>query len=44
MTINELDKPAALVKQERHALLSRSREQVRRLPSARELGIPTRDD
>ncbi len=44
MTINVLDKLAALVKQERHALLSRWRQQVRQLPSARQLDIPTLND
>ena len=44
MTINDLDKLAALVKQERHALLSRWRQQVRQLPSARQLDIPTLND
>ena len=44
MTINVLDTLAALVKQERHALLSRWRQQVRQLPSARQLDIPTLND
>jgi two-component system phosphate regulon sensor histidine kinase PhoR len=44
MTINEPDKLAELVKQERHALLSRWRQQVRQLPSARQLDIPTLND
>jgi two-component system phosphate regulon sensor histidine kinase PhoR len=44
MTVNDLDKLAALIKQERHALLSRWREQVRQLPSARQLDIPTLND
>jgi two-component system, OmpR family, phosphate regulon sensor histidine kinase PhoR len=44
MTINELDKLAKLVKQERQALLSRWRQQVRQLPSARLLDIPTLND
>jgi two-component system phosphate regulon sensor histidine kinase PhoR len=44
MTINDLDRLAALVKQERHALLSRWRQQVRQLPSARQLDIPTLND
>ena len=44
MTINDLDKLAELVKQERHALLSRWRQQVRQLPSARQLDIPTLND
>src|SRR3954453_15720241 len=44
MTIDDLDKLAGLVKQERHALLSRWRQQVRQLPSARQLDIPTLND
>ncbi len=44
MTINELDKLAALIRQERHALLARWREQVRQLPSARHLDVPTLND
>ena len=44
MTINDLDKLAGLIKQERHALLSRWRQQVRQLPSARQLDIPTLND
>ena len=44
MTINDLDKLAALVKQESHALLSRWRQQVRHLPSARQLDVPTLND
>src|SRR4051794_20044449 len=44
MAINDLDKLAGLVKQERHALLSRWRQQVRQLPSARQLDIPTLND
>lgn len=44
MTINDLDKLAKLVKQERDALLSRWRQQVRQLPSARQLDIPTLND
>ena len=44
MTINDLDKMAGLVKQERHVLLSRWRQQVRQLPSARQLDIPTLND
>jgi two-component system, OmpR family, phosphate regulon sensor histidine kinase PhoR len=44
MTINGLEKLVALVKQERHALLSRWRQQVRQLPSARHLDIPTLND
>ena len=44
MSINVLDQLAALVKQEREALLSRWRQQVRELPSARLLDIPTLND
>src|SRR5688500_16962474 len=44
MIINELHKLAALVTQERHALLARWRQQVRELPSARHLDIPTLND
>ena len=44
MADNDLDKLAAIVKQERHALLSRWRQQVRQLPSARHLDIPTLND
>ena len=44
MTINELDKLAALIKQERNALLARWRQQVRQLPSARHLDTPTLND
>lgn len=44
MTINVLDQLAALIKQEREALLSRWRRQVRELPSARLLDIPTLND
>lgn len=44
MSSNDLDKLAALIKQERHALLSRWREQVRQLPSARHLDTPTLND
>jgi two-component system phosphate regulon sensor histidine kinase PhoR len=44
MTINDLDKLAALIKQEHQALLSRWRQQVRQLPSARQLDIPTLND
>ena len=44
MTITELDKLAALIKQDRHALLSQWRQQVRQLPSARQLDIPTLTD
>ncbi|MBC7772548.1 MAG: sensor histidine kinase, partial [Pyrinomonadaceae bacterium] len=44
MTHNDLDKLATLVKQERRALLSRWRQQVRELPSARQLDVPTLND
>ena len=44
MTVSDLDKLAALIKQERNALLSRWREQVRQLPSAKQLDIPTLND
>jgi signal transduction histidine kinase len=44
MTINVLDQLAAIVKQERQALLSRWRQQVRHLPSARKLDVPTLND
>lgn len=44
MTVNELDKLAALIRQEREALLARWRQQVRQLPSARHLDIPTLND
>lgn len=44
MTINVLDQLAALVKQERQPLLSRWRQQVRHLPSARQLDVPTLND
>ena len=44
MIINELDKLAAFIKQERHALLTRWRQQVRELPSARHLDLPTLTD
>ena len=44
MTISDLDKLAALIEQERNALLSRWREQVRQLPSAKHLDIPTLND
>ena len=40
----DLDQLAALVKQERHALLSRWRQQVRQLPSALHLDIPALND
>jgi len=44
MTMTVLDQLAALVKQERQALLSRWRLQVRQLPSARQLDVPTLND
>ena len=44
MTINDLQKLTVLVKQERDALLSRWRQQVRLLPSARQLDVPTLND
>ncbi len=44
MTVNVLDKLTALIKQERHALLARWRQQVRQLPAARQLDIPTLND
>src|SRR4051812_12480977 len=39
-----LDQMAALMQQEREALLSRWRQQVRHLPSARQLDAPTLND
>ena len=44
MTMSDLDSLAALIIQERQALLSRWRRQVRELPSARHLNIPTLND
>ena len=44
MVTNELDKLAALIVQEREALLSRWRHQVRELPEARHLDVPTLND
>ena len=44
MSINDLDKLAVLIRQERQALLARWRKQVRELPSARHLDIPTLND
>ncbi len=44
MTLNVLDQLAALVKQERLALLSRWRQQVRQIESARQLDVPTLND
>ena len=44
MNINDLDRLAALIKQERNALLARWRQQVRQLPSAKHLDTPTLND
>jgi signal transduction histidine kinase len=44
MTINVLDRLAAIIKQEREPLLTRWRQQVRELPSARQLDVPTLND
>jgi signal transduction histidine kinase len=44
MAEKHLDKLAALIKQERSALLSNWRQQVRQLPSARHLDVPTLND
>ena len=44
MSINDLDKLATLIRQGRQAVLSRWRQQVRDLPSARKLDIPTLND
>lgn len=44
MTIDVLDQLAALVIKEREALLSRWRRQVRHLPSASQLDVPTLND
>jgi len=44
MAINELDKLTTLIRQERNALLVGWRQQVRELPSARQLDIPTLND
>ena len=44
MTIQNLLKLAALIKQERDVLLSQWREQVRKLPSAKHLDTPTIND
>ncbi len=44
MTMRELNRLAALVRKERDALLSRWREEVRQLPSARQLDTPTLND
>ena len=44
MTISDLDKLAVLIKQERNALLSQWREQVRQLPSGKHLNTPALND
>ena len=44
MPSNELDKLAALITQERDALLAQWRQEVRQLPSARHLDTPTLND
>ena len=44
MTMNDQDQLAALIKQERHALLAKWRQQLRQLPSARHLDTPTLND
>jgi predicted transcriptional regulator len=44
MAEKDLDKLAELIKQERSALLSNWRQQVRQLPSARHLNVPTLND
>ena len=44
MADRDLDKLAALIKHERSALLSNWRHQVRQLPSARHLDVPTLND
>ncbi len=44
MNVSELDNLAALINQERDALLLRWRQQVRQLPSAKHLDIPTLND
>lgn len=44
MTISVPNQLAALVKQERQSLLARWRQQVRQLPSARHLDVPTLND
>ena len=44
MLSNDLDKLAALIQRERDGLLSRWREQVRELPSAQHLDVPTLND
>lgn len=42
--MNDLDRLAALIKQERDSLLTQWRQQVRQLPSARQLDTPTLND
>jgi two-component system, OmpR family, phosphate regulon sensor histidine kinase PhoR len=44
MSISNPDKLAALIKKERDALLTHWRDQVRQLPSARNLNIPALND
>ncbi|HUR39942.1 MAG TPA: HAMP domain-containing sensor histidine kinase [Verrucomicrobiae bacterium] len=44
MTIDDMDRLAALITREREALLSRWREQVRELPSASKLDVPALND
>jgi two-component system phosphate regulon sensor histidine kinase PhoR len=44
MGLNDLNRLAALIKDERDVLLARWRQQVRELPSARQLDIPTLND
>jgi signal transduction histidine kinase len=44
MTISDLDKLAALIRRERDDLLFRWRQQVRELPSAQHLDVPTLND
>ncbi len=44
MTLDVLNQLAALIKQEHQAVLSRWRQQVRLLPSARRLDVPTLND
>ena len=44
MPTNEVKSLATLIRQERDALLSRWRQQVRKLPSARHLDVPTLND
>jgi two-component system, OmpR family, phosphate regulon sensor histidine kinase PhoR len=44
MTVSDLNKLAVLLREERQSLLARWRQQVRELPSARQLDIPTLND